>query len=88
MKEYFEETIELLNNLTDEEFDNLLIESGIEKCPIKSDYNIQFEQDMQPMEKIKEYCIKPAMKVRITRDEYNEYKSSDELFNLKKDKVA
>lgn len=32
-KEYFDKVEKFIDNLTDEEFDRLLIKSGIENCP-------------------------------------------------------
>ena len=38
MKNYFNELFEKFSNLTDEQFDQLLVESGIEECPLKELY--------------------------------------------------
>lgn len=41
MKDYFEEVFKILDEMTDEDFEKLLIDSGIEKCPmyLKSEVN-------------------------------------------------
>jgi hypothetical protein len=36
-KRYFEEVSQKINNMSDEEFDQLLLESGLEKCPYEED---------------------------------------------------
>lgn len=35
-KEYFDSVLNFIDNLSDEEFDKLLIESGIEECPYEN----------------------------------------------------
>ncbi|MBU5437775.1 hypothetical protein KQI42_07135 [Tissierella sp. MSJ-40] len=41
-KEYFDSVLNFIDNLSDEEFDALLIESGIEKCPYE-DFKQKYE---------------------------------------------
>jgi hypothetical protein len=36
-KKYFKEVAQKINNMSDEEFDQLLVDSGIEKCPYEED---------------------------------------------------
>ena len=38
MKSYFDEVFEILDNMSDEDFDKLLIESGIDNCPYEPQY--------------------------------------------------
>ncbi len=47
MKSYFDEVFEILDNMSDEDFDKLLIESGIENCPYEPQ---QFELEMDYLE--------------------------------------
>jgi hypothetical protein len=37
VKQYFEAVQEYINNLSEEEMDQLLIEAGIEKCPYEEE---------------------------------------------------
>jgi hypothetical protein len=39
-KKFFDEAINIIENMTDKEFENLLVESGIESCPDESDDDI------------------------------------------------
>lgn len=48
MKNYFDRIIEKLESMSDKDFDELLIESGIESCPYeleKRTYNYEFKND-------------------------------------------
>jgi hypothetical protein len=38
-KDYFDEVNEKLNSMSDEEFDQLLIECGIEDCPYEDEWD-------------------------------------------------
>lgn len=40
VNEYFKRVSEKLDNLTDEEFLNLLVESGLEECPFEASFNV------------------------------------------------
>lgn len=43
VKEYFKTINEYIDNLTDEEFDALLIKSGINQCPYEEEETAYFE---------------------------------------------
>ena len=36
IKQYSREVLELLDNLTDDEFDSLLLDAGLDKCPFEN----------------------------------------------------
>lgn len=68
MKSYFNEVLQKLNSLSDEEFMSLLNESGLEKCPF------EFEKEYSYFHETKKSLIFPSISLKYTaEDGYDEY---------------
>lgn len=69
MKTYFEEVFEAFDNMSDEEFDVLILKSGIERCPI------QEYKELYNKKVVDEGMVSLKNKIKFAYNEFNEFES-------------
>ena len=81
MENYFDEVLKALDNMTDAEFDELLMKSGLEDCPIE-EYQEEYSQQVTITDK-------PVLKLRNkTKPSWNKYVNYDQYDSKELKKVG